>query len=195
VACRAIRRITLRFVFVVLFCADVPDSPTASVEAAVLGEYEVKAAFLFNFAKFVEWPADAFDDPKSPIVVGILGDDPFGSIIEKTVAGKTVREKEFVIKRSRRIEDVERCHILFVSSSEEARLREILDKVKNSNVLTVGDTEGFAGRGGIINLTKEQNKVRFEINVDAAKRAGLKISSKLLKLAKVVRDKSRREDN
>jgi len=194
-AFRSIRCAALCLVFVVLLCAGVRKSFAGDVEAAVLGEYEVKAAFLYNFAKFVEWPDDALDDSKSPIVVGILGEDSFGSIIDKTVAGKTVCEKKFVIKRFRMIADVERCHILFVSSSEEARLDKILDKVKDSNVLTVGETEGFAERGGIINLTNEQNKIRFEINVDAAKRAGVKISSKLLKLAKVVRDTSRGEDS
>jgi len=194
-AFRSIRCAALCFVFVVLSCAGVRKSFAGDAEAAVLGEYEVKAAFLFNFAQFVEWPDDAFDDSRSSIVIGILGDDPFGSIIEKTVAGKTVREKKFVIKRFQRVADVERCHILFVSSSEEVRLTDILDAVRSSSVLTVGEMERFAERGGIVNLTKEQNKIRLEINVEAAERAGLKISSKLLKLAKVVGGKSRGEES
>ncbi len=185
---RAAQRRTPYLFLAALLLACAAGSAASDAEPGTRSEYEVKAAFLYNFAKFVEWPAEAFEDKNAPIIICVLGGDPFGTDLDRTVQGKTANARGFVVKRSTSVEDVGRCHILFVSSSEQPRLREVLDKVKDSNVLTVGDTEGFAERGGIINLTKEENKIRFEVNVDAAKRAGLKISSKLLDLAKVIRN-------
>jgi len=148
-------------------------------------EYEVKAAFIYNLAKFVEWPADA----NTTIDLCILGDDPFGSVID-VIQGKPVREKNIVIKRIKSLQQLKTCQILFISNSEKEHLPQILDALGSSNVLTIGDTEEFAQRGVIINFYVEQDKVRFEINLESAKRAGLSISSKLLKLGRIVKGKS-----
>ena len=153
---------------------------------AKVREYEVKAAFLFNFAKFVEWPAGAFPKNDSPFVIGVLGDDPFDHDLEKAVKDKKVKDRKIVIKRFKRISDLENCQILFVSSSEKDRLAAIFKKVNSKPILTVGDVSGFARRGGVINLIRRDKTIGFEINPKAADKAGLKISSQLLRLAKIV---------
>jgi len=149
-------------------------------------EYQIKAAFLYNFAKFVEWPPDAFADPHAPIVLGIVGEDPFGGVLDKIVLGKTVNGRGLVIKRLKLGPDLRNCHILFLNSSEKKHLAPILESLQGSSVLTVGETDRFAQSGGVINFIFEENKVRFEINSETAARAGLKISSKLLALARIV---------
>lgn len=150
-------------------------------------EAEVKAVFLLNFAKFVEWPPEAFAGPQAPIVIGVLGADPFGEILDRTIAAESVNGRPVAVKRFESIADLEPCHVLYISSSEKARLPEILAQLETAKVLTVGDMKRFARRGGAINFVSEQNKIRFEINKKAADRAGLKISSQLLKLARMVR--------
>jgi len=156
------------------------------VTAQEANEYEVKAAFLYNFAKFVEWP-NVSPDPNAPMVIGIIGKDPFGAEIDRAVAGKTVNGRRLVIKRFATIESYDYCHILFVSSSERSNIPRILAAVANSSVLTVSETERFAQIGGIINFTTIENRIRFEINQSAAQRAGLKVSSKLLSLGRAIR--------
>jgi hypothetical protein len=160
--------------------------PATPALAQADDEYHVKALFLYNFAKFVDWPPDMH---AGPICVGILGDDPFGQVLDQTVKGQTVNGHGFVVKRLKRQEDGEGCQIVFVSASEKKRLRTILNGLKSCNVLTVGEVEGFAANGGVINFEIVDSKVRFEVNIDAAERAGLKLSSKLLSLAKIVRDR------
>ncbi len=155
-------------------------------------EYLIKAAFLFNFAKFVEWPANAFKDDLSPMNLCILGTDPFGSALD-TLKDKTIKGRPFKIKRANRADDIEACHILFISASEKGNLKQILDAVRNSNTLTISEIEGFAQMGGIINFIVVNQKVHFEINPAAAERSRLKISSQLLKLAKIVIPKSEKE--
>ena len=149
-------------------------------------EYQVKAAYLFNFLKFVEWPEGAFADPLAPIVIGIVGDDPFEDALPQVVVGKTVQGRDLVIRKYRVGEDLRTSHILFISASEKRRLPQLLAGLRGSNVLTVADFEGFLEEGGMIQLFSENNRVRFAINVDAAVRAKLKLSSKLLSLARVV---------
>ena len=158
-------------------------------------EYQLKAVFLYNFAKFVQWPAESFADDHDPIIIGILGKDQFDNTIDETIKNKTVKKRKLVIKRFEKIEDMEVCHILFISSSEVERLAKIIETLKDSSVLTVGEVKQFAQLGGIINFIVKENKIRFEINVDAAERAKLKISSKLLKLAKIFREEHREEKN
>ena len=162
-----------------------------SVEARALNpslpEYRVKAAFLFHFLQFVEWPANAFPDETSPITLCILGDDPFGPVLDQTVGDKTVGNRRIVIRRCQRIEDAGSCHLLFVSRSEIERLPQILARQQGVSSLTVGETDQFVQLCGIINFTVEEGQVRFEINPNAAQRAGVRISSRLLRLAKVVR--------
>lgn len=162
----------------------------ASGEDAPSREYQIKAAFLYNFAKFVGWPAHAFKEARSTMTLCVLGSDPFGAALDQAIAGKTVAGRKMVVARFEGLPHLDVCHILFISPSERDRLAQILDTLTGSSVLTVGDTERFAHQGGMINFYVDENKVRFEINERAAERAGLKISSKLLKLATIVPDTS-----
>jgi hypothetical protein len=161
-------------------------SVTNPISAQAVGEYDVKAAFVYNFARFVDWPAQAFKEPGDPIKVCILGENPFGRALDNALQGKLAGGRVLVVEQ---IADARRaigCHILFVSASERKRVRAILESV-TSGVLTVGDIDGFAAQGGVVNFKLEDGKVRFEINVAAAGQQGLRISSKLLSVAKVVR--------
>ena len=145
-------------------------------------EYKLKAAYLYNFARFVDWtPA-----PPAEFVIGVVGRDPFGSMLEETMGGKTVGGRPVVIRRLRSLKGMAECNVLFVSSSESKRWPEIFDALRNTRVLTVGETPGFASSGGMIGFTLERDKLRFEVNVAAADRGGVKISSNLLRLGAVV---------
>ena len=157
-------------------------------DSSVSSEYLIKAGFIYNFANLVQWPATAFAQPDSPIVIGILGEDPFGTVLDRVLAGKRVNGRVFLVKRLKSVADLKECHILFVSSSEIAHLAEAIHSVKGMPILTIGEIAGFAKRGGIINLVLEDNKVHFEVNVEAAKEADLIISSRLLALARIVQD-------
>ena len=148
-------------------------------------EYEVKAAFLFNFTKFVAWSDAAAPDPAAPFVIAVLGDDPFGEALS-ALEKKTAQGRPIVVQRANSLDSLKNCRILFVSSSVGSRLPEILRAAHARSILTVGDMEGFASRGGIIELVLQGDKVGFEINVNSAKQAGLTISSKLLSLAKAI---------
>ena len=146
-------------------------------------EYQVKAVFLFNFAQFVDWPPKAFSEAQTPLVIGVLGEDPFGPYLDETVRGEKVKDRPLVVQRYRRLGEIKTCHVLFISRSETDRLEQILASVKGRNILTVGDAEDFALRGGMIQLVTEKNKIRMRINLEAVKAAGLTISSKLLRVA------------
>jgi hypothetical protein len=182
-------RFTFHAIGLILMIMAAVASGTLSVQAQPESpsEYQVKAAFLYNFTKFVEWPAEAFKDPNAPIIIGVVGEDPFGSILDQIVSGKTVNGRRLVIKRVSEARGLKTCHVLFISSSERNRLSPIIGSLNGSSVLTIGDMERFAQQGGMINLFIDEGKVRFEINVGVAERARLKISSKLLSLARVVR--------
>jgi YfiR/HmsC-like len=151
-------------------------------------EYELKAAFLFNFAKFIDWPESSFASEQSPFSICILGSDPFGSALDRTLQGKVVGNRPVTLTRITQIAQTRQCQVVFVSSSESRRLPEIVDRLQSASVLLVGESDGFAEAGGAIQFTLEDNRVRFTINTDVADRAGLKFSSKLLALAKIVRD-------
>jgi hypothetical protein len=152
--------------------------------AQTAAEYDVKAAFLYNFAKFVDWPPAAFPDPNS-LRICVLGEDPFGKSLQ-AVTDEQVGGHKLIVTRTESLAKPTGCQILFISRSERERLAQILAAVKGSPVLTVGDTDGFANRGVMINFVLEGSKVRFEINTESADRAGIKISSKLLQLAKKI---------
>jgi hypothetical protein len=158
-------------------------SADASAQESQPSEYQVKAAFLFNFAKFVEWPPGSFAGAKSPMVIGILGDNPFGGDLEQTIQNKTINNRLIVVKPAHSLAEATNCQVLFISASEKQRLPEIFGGLRGTSVLTVSETDGFTGAGGMINFVWEGKKVRFEINNDAAKKANLKINSKLLGLA------------
>ncbi|MCB0430634.1 MAG: YfiR family protein [Flavobacteriales bacterium] len=158
------------------------------LQAQTYSEYEVKAAFLFNFGKFVDWPEKAFETPESPIIIAVVGDDPFGEVLDNIVKGRTTNGRTWQVKRYQQWRDVGECHILFVSGSERLRIREILDMVKNKPVLTVGDEiEEFCQLGGIINFSNRQSKYGFQINKVTADQKKIRISSKLLMLAKIIK--------
>jgi len=154
---------------------------------ATLPEYVVKAGFLFNFAKYVEWPAEAFEKADSPITIGIVGSDPFGDGLEKALKNKTVRNRTFAVQRFPERAEIQRCHILFIPRTEREHLQEILKQVESWPVLTVGEDEGFARAGGATNILIEKEKPRLEVNVDTAEKARLTIDPKLLKVAAIVR--------
>jgi hypothetical protein len=160
----------------------------ACAQQSIFKEYLVKAIFLRNFTQFIEWPDTLFQDASSPLVIGVLGNDPFRDALEETIRDETVKNRPLVVKRSSRVEELKSCHVLFISKSEEGRLDQILAALAGGGgrVLTIGETDGFARRGVIINFFLQGNKVRFEINTDAADRSGHKISSHLLSLAKIV---------
>ena len=154
-----------------------------------LSEYEVKAAYLYNFARFVEWPAATAGPPPKALTICILGQDPFGDAFT-SIAGKEVRGRTITVARRLNGACPDSCDILFISASERRRLSQILDQLGTRAVLTVSDIDGFSRAGGMIRFVLDGNKVHFEINVDAASRADLALSSKLLKLARVLRKRS-----
>ncbi|MFY9821967.1 MAG: YfiR family protein [Thermoanaerobaculia bacterium] len=167
-------------------CAAVLCVPGAAHAQAAASEYAVKAAFLFNFTKFVEWPPAAFADERSPLKVCVLGEDPFGKALH-ALAGDEVGGRRLSVTHLDRPGALETCHVLFVSRSEGERLPQVLAGLHGAPVLTVGDTPGFIDQGGMINFILEGSKVRFDVNQEAAERAGIKISSRLLALAKHVK--------
>ena len=169
------------WLFLMLLAAARPAAGAA--QAAASKEYQLKALFLLNFTQFVEWPATAFPDAGAPIVIGVLGNDPFGDVLDAVIRGETVKGRPLIVKRSRQIEELKSCHVLFISQSEKERIPAILAGLNEAPVLLVSEVEGFSRRGGIIGFCLHANKVRFEINAEAAKSRGLKISSQLLQLS------------
>ena len=174
-----------RFVAVVVACV-VIGAPSLYAQQSNRTEYEVKAAYLYNFGKFVEWPAKARTAEDS-FTICVLGQDPFGTTFDTTIAGESINGKKVVIKRVAKPQDALSCRILFISSSEESRLKEIVATLDKTSVLTVSDIPQFTRRGGMIQFVVEANKVRFEVNLTIAERAGLILSSQLLKVAISVR--------
>ncbi|MSU57808.1 MAG: YfiR family protein [Pedosphaera sp.] len=156
-------------------------------KSAGVGEYQVKAAFLYNFTQFTDWPASAFASTNAPIVIGIVGEDPFGKTMDEVVSGEVVRGRLLVLKRLGADEDLRGCHVLFISRSAKERLPAMLSQLKGSPVLTVSDLNGFGQQGGMVNLLLVNKTVKMEINQAAAEEAGLQISAKLLKLARIVK--------
>jgi hypothetical protein len=146
---------------------------------------ELKAVFLFNFAQFVEWPAAAFPSADAPLVIGVLGADPFGKTLDDVLRNERARNRRLALERYKRLSDIEHCQILYISRSEVAHIDEILEFFRGKPVLTVAETEDFAHEGGIIQLITDR-KVRLRINLKAAKAAGLNISAKMLQLAEIV---------
>ena len=168
----------------------------AVVACAVLGaagrpaqsapEYQLKAVFLYNFAQFVEWPTGTFPAPDAPLVIGVLGPDPFGSFLDATVRGEAIDGHPVAVRRFRSIEDLTTCHILFISRAAQPNLGEILDRLKGRSILTVSDADHFASLGGMIRFVTDSNRIRLRINLEAARAVSLKISSKLLRPAQIV---------
>ena len=139
----------------------------AGAESSAPTMHQVQAAFLFNFAKFVTWPDGAFRRNGDSLIIGVLGEDPLGDILEETIRDKTVMGKKLVVKRFARIQDAAHSHILFLSTSEESRLSELIKALEKTNILTVSDMEQFAENGGMVAFTVEDQRVRFNVNVGA----------------------------
>lgn len=147
--------------------------------------YRLKAAYLFNFLRFIDWPSQTFASPTAPIVLGIVGKDPFGGVLDEIVKNETVGGRKIVVQRISTIDEVKHCHLVFVPNSESHRFAEWLTALAGSNVLTVSEAESPADVRGDINFFIEENKLRFEIDLDTVRKAEYQISSKLLRLAKV----------
>lgn len=167
-------------------------SPEALSQNQENAEYSVKLAFLFNFTKFVEWPPDSYRDPQAPLVICIVGHDPFRQDLEVELRTRKVGEHPVEVRTLRTSDKLSACHIVFVPVTEKVQAHRILSGLQGSSTLTVGETTGFAALGGIINLTVEGNNVHFEVNRLAADRAGLKIGSRLLSIAKIVKEQDHR---
>lgn len=162
------------FIFLVSVVA-LPQSPKS--------EYELKAVFLFHFTQFIEWPDSAFRNDDEPFVIGVLGSNPFRSYLDEIVKGEVVKGHPLVIRNYKDVREASECHILFIGAGEARKMQDHLKYLKGRNILTVSDIPDFVTHGGMIRFIREGNKVRFIINPEAAKAAGLNISSKLLNLA------------
>jgi len=168
---RSIRRARRRSVALILAALfSFAGVPSGWAQSAPPGEYQLKAAFLFNFAKFIDWPPASFASPQSPFTFCILGADPFGRAMDDALQGKTIGDRAVAIERSKDLVDARHCQMVFVSSSEKRRVPEILNGLRGTNVLVVGESDGFAAAGGVIQFALEDNHVRFLINTDAADR-------------------------
>jgi len=178
----SIKRV-VKVVCVLLFSLLLSCGLRSAAQEAAPSEYQIKSAFLYNFAKFVEWPVSAFATPTSPIVVGVLGNNVFGDNLEKTLSNKVLNNRPLEYKKFESVMEATNCQILFISSSEKGKLPKIFEALRGTSVLTVSETPEFIEAGGMINFTLEANKIRFQINDETAKKARLKISSKLLSLA------------
>ena len=156
-------------------------------------EYQVKAVFLLNFARFVDWPADAFASETAPLELGVLGQDPFGGYLDDAIRGENVNRRPIVVRRFQHLEDITTCHVLFIARSEASRLEQVLAALDGRGILTVSDAAGFADKGGMIGFVKHNEKVRLQINLDAARDSRLTISAKLLRPSEIVGNWKRRQ--
>jgi uncharacterized protein DUF4154 len=157
-----------------------------AAQAVRAPEYQVKAVFLFNFAQFVDWPAAAFPAADTPLVICVLGNDPFGDALDQTVRNERLGGRPFQVRRYRSVEEITTCHILFISRSEGNRPEAVLASLNQRPILTVSDADGFAQRGGMIRFVTDRNRIRLQLNLAAAEAAHLTISSKLLRVAEII---------
>jgi hypothetical protein len=159
---------------------------SSAAVAAAPTEYQVKAVFLFNFSRFIEWPASTFATPDAPFVMGVFGHDPFGADLDQVVKGESVNGRPLVVRRVRNAAEAARCQILFIHQSEDRRLPEVLAALDRSSTLTVSDLPGPEQRGVMIRLVTEGGRVRMRVNPESARAAALVISSNLLRAAEIV---------
>jgi uncharacterized protein DUF4154 len=166
---------------------------SVAAQSAATSEYEVKAAFLFHFAQFVDWPDGAFQEADSPLVYCTIGADPFRGALETSLIGKKMGGHGLQVRHARQISEIQGCHVLFIGEGGKGQLASVLANVKGSPVLTVGESERFVNDGGMIGFCVEENKIRFKINLESAEKARLRISAKLLALAKTVIGRPRKD--
>ena len=155
-------------------------------------EHQIKAVFLLNFAHFVEWPPQAFPDDSTPLIIGVIGSDPFGETLEDAIQGELAHGRPLTVRRYRRIAEVDTCHILFFPSSERPRWSGLRADLHARAILTVGESDGFARAGGMIEFVRDHNRIRLRINRGAAQAAGLQLSSKLLRAGELVDERGPR---
>ncbi|MGO9111783.1 MAG: YfiR family protein [Thermoguttaceae bacterium] len=169
-------------------CAALPVKHASAQQTGEIDrEYTIKGAFLYNFGRYVQWPGTAFADDHAPFVIGVLGTDPFGAVLDEIANSVKVDGRTVVAKRFATLAEYSPCHILFIAAAADAKVKtEVLAKLQNKGVLLVGEEAGLVQQGAVVNFYIENNKVRFEINVETAKQQQLKVSSKLLSLAKIV---------
>jgi len=182
---RTVRHRYLRFATfaqAVLFCI----ATVSSAQTNPSSDYQVKAAFLFHFTQFVEWPEASFKDPGSPLTYCTIGEDPFHGSLDSALSGKAIGVRSFRVLHFKQPQDIQGCHVLFLAAVQKKMNAAIMASIQKSSVLTVGESEHFAQEGGMIGFVLEDNKIRFEINLEAAQKANLRISSRLLTLAKSV---------
>jgi hypothetical protein len=186
------RRLALTLATALLAWAALTPPPVAAVGPASLSsspEYVIKAAYLLNFARLIDWPADAFATVEAPMTIGVLGSDPFGQALQQTVVGKRINRRRIEIKRLQWGQDLRGQQIVFISAEDSHRITELANRVGDQPILIVGESPDLARRGATINFRIEDDKVRFEVNVAAARRARLTISSQVLKSATIVRER------
>jgi hypothetical protein len=183
---RTLRCVWPILIFSAIFAASQTENSGTTRAQSPASEYHVKAAFLFHFVQLVDWPAGSLGNDAAPVTVCTIGEDPFHGDLEVTLAGQSVGTRSFRVRHLKSAEDFQGCQVLFVGKHDAARLGRLLAELKDGSVLTVGESDGFVQQGGMIGFLLVENKVRFEINLPAAERANLKISSRLLLLAKSV---------
>jgi hypothetical protein len=177
-----------KMIFRLSFAITVGVLLSAAARGQANDEYQLKAAFLYNISKFVEWPPRTFKGVADPLEICVLGKDPFGTSLRQAVNGKTILGKPFTVFEILDVQHASGCNILFIARSERKSMRSILDAIRGTTILTVGESEGFASEGGMINFKIDAGRVRLQINVDSADQAKLAISSKLLSLAEIVKE-------
>lgn len=168
-------------IFLLLLCANY----SVKAQSSTIAEYRVKAVFLFNFTRFIEWPSTAFESPTSPFVIGIIGNDPFGESIDETVTGEKIESHPIIVQRFKDVKEINGCHILFINYNDADEVKEVLSQAQSKPVLTVNEMPGFARWGGMVRFFSEDNKIRLQINASAVKSVQLNISSKLLSVAQI----------
>jgi hypothetical protein len=168
----------------------IADTTASFAQEALPSEYAVKAAFLVNFPKYVEWPAVAFAGPESPVVIAVLGETKMAEEIQTVIVGRTVNGRKIVLKRVASGQDPGACQVVFISAAEQQHSPDLLARLKSAGILTVGESGDFLDSGGIINLAHRDQKIALEVNLTAARDAGIKISAKLLGVASMVKGKS-----
>jgi len=155
------------------------------LQAAPPSEYSLKSVFLYSFCRFMEWPDSAFSSPNEPLIISVLGEDPFGSLLNEAVEGETYHGRPIRIEHYRTLHDVKRCQLLFISRSEASRIDQILAAVAGKGIVTVGETDGFIEKGGMISLTAEHKRVRLRVNLATLRAANVEVSSKMLRVAEI----------
>jgi len=179
-----IKKILSRYVSILLI---IYGALFLSAQTSPSREYQIKAVFLYNFTQFIEWPAHSFHGPQAPAVIGILGKDPFGKYLEETIAGESINKHPLVIQHFNTIEEVSNCHLLYININDKSKLEQIVEKLKGKSVLTISDANGFYKMGGMIRLYTKDDKINIQVNLEETKAENLIISSKLLKLAEIVK--------